>query len=170
MDRVQDELFEQLYSEYNRVVYNYIYMSIKDQWKVEDLTSEVFIKVYRHRDKINDVQKSGKWLITIARNTLIDYYRKSYKEEPCEEIFLEGVDEFGYEDVIIKDEFASVRNLIMLMPEDVRKMIVMRYYYGMKFKEIGQKMNLTENAVKCRVSRTIKKLHDMVPEREKICC
>lgn len=164
MQSLEDKelLFEKLYNKYNRSIYNYIYMSIKDQWQVEDLTSEVFIKVYKHRDKINDIDKSGMWLKTIAKNTLIDYYRKGNREEPSDFIDVEGCFDWEYDNILIRDELKYIRVMVEELPKDVKRMVLMRYYYGMKFKDIAKQMNLTENAVKCKVCRTLKKLRNSI--------
>jgi RNA polymerase sigma-70 factor (ECF subfamily) len=158
IDKQQDTYFEELYSKYNRVVYNHISMSIKDYWQAEDLTSEVFIKVYKHRDKINDIEKSGKWLITIAKNTLIDYYRKTKYEVPCEDIDIEAQWEQGYDNLEIKDEFERVKDVFSQLNAVEKKMVDLRYYYGLKYKEIAGVMNMTESAARAKMGRTINKL------------
>lgn len=154
----QDTYFEELYDKYNRLVYNYISMSIRDHWQAEDLTSEVFIKVYKHREKINDIEKSGKWLITIAKNTLIDYFRKTKHEEPSDGIIFEAQWEQGYENVLIRDEFDRVKVIFGELKPTEKKLINLRYYYGMKYKDIAQSMNMTENAAKAKLIRSINKL------------
>ena len=158
MAKQQDTYFEQLYDKYNMLVYNYISMSIKDSWQAEDLTSEVFIKVYKHREKINDIDKSGKWLIAIARNTLIDYFRKARREDPYEWIDCEAYWELGYDDIIVKDEFEEVKLMLDKLNHAEKKMLDLRYYYGMKYKDIASAMDMTENAAKAKVARSINKL------------
>jgi RNA polymerase sigma-70 factor (ECF subfamily) len=140
-------------------------MSIKDTWQAEDLTSEVFIKVYKHREKINDIEKSGKWLISIARNTLIDYFRKGKHEEPCEGIEYEAEWDHGYEDVIVKDEFERLKDVFSILNRAEKELINLRYHYGMKYKDIGLSMNITENAAKAKLARTINKLRKLSSSR-----
>ncbi|WP_163195184.1 RNA polymerase sigma factor [Clostridium thermarum] len=158
IDKQQDTYFEELYNKYNRVVFNHISMSIKDYWQAEDLTSEVFIKVYKHRDKINDIEKSGKWVITIAKNTLIDYYRKTKREVPSEDIDVEAHWEQGYDNLLIKDDFERVRDALDQLNSVEKKMVDLRYYYGMKHKDIAKIMNMTESAARAKLGRTINKL------------
>ena len=76
--------FEQIYDTYYDCVYRYIYVSVKDKWKAEDIITTVFTKIFENKDKIIDVETSKNWVFRITNNTIIDFYRKSGKEIPSE--------------------------------------------------------------------------------------
>lgn len=153
-----DRLFEELYDTYYDSVYRYIYAAVKDKWNAEDIISTVFTNIYKHKEKINDVEGSKNWVFRIAHNTIIDFYRKNSKVIPIEEFLDRGNEESGYEQVLIKEEFNQVKKLIDQFPEDTKNMIYMRYYGGLKFREIAEATSISENTVKSSVSRAIKKL------------
>lgn len=154
MDDTKNELFEQLYNRYYHMAYRFILSKVKDPWTAEDLLSEVFMKIYRHREEINDVAKSGSWVIKIANNTLIDFYRKNSKIEfSGDEIACEAVYERGYDEIIVRDEFTDV---IQNLPVEIKKLLAMRFLQELKFKEIGQLMDLPENIAKNRVYKALR--------------
>ena len=64
----------------------------------------------------------------------------------------------GYEDIVIKDEFNGVKKIIDQLPEETKKMLYLRFYGGLKFREIAEVVNITENTVKSTISRAIKKI------------
>ncbi|MDP4091528.1 MAG: sigma-70 family RNA polymerase sigma factor [Bacillota bacterium] len=152
---VKKDLFEQLYNRYHNMAYRFILSKVKDPWTAEDLLSEVFMKIYKHREEINDINKSGSWIIRIANNTIIDFFRKNgkIKFEDEDEIICEPVYEKGYDQVFIRDEYKTV---IQNLPVEIKKLLAMRFLQELKFKEIGQLMNLPEVTAKNRVYKALR--------------
>lgn len=157
-EKLEKQLFEQLYNEYYDSVYRYIFKVVKNKFNAEDIISNVFINIYRHRNKIMDIEKSKSWVFKIAHNSIIDFYRKNAKVIPVEEIFEQGYIESGYEQVIIKDQFIEIKRVIEQFPEEIKEMLYMRYYGDLKFREIAEILSVPENTVKSKVSRTISKI------------
>jgi RNA polymerase sigma-70 factor (ECF subfamily) len=150
--------FEQLYDMYYDGVYRYIFVSVKNKWNAEDIISTVFTKIYENRDKIMDVGESKNWVFRIAHNAIIDFYRKNSKVIPIENFLDRGDEDFGYEDIVIRDEFNGVKKIIDQLPIETKEMIYLRFYGGLKFREIAETVNITENTVKSTISRAIKKI------------
>lgn len=160
MNDVKEELFEELYRKYYQMSFRYIFSKVKNYWIAEDLLSEVFIKIYKHRDEICDVNKSKYWIIKIANNTIIDYYRKNNKVKLDDIVDNEAVHEIGYDNILVRDEFMT---LTQNLPVEVKEMLVMRFFHDLKFKDIGRIMNLTESSAKNKVYnavRTVKKVYN----------
>ena len=150
--------FEQLYDMYYDCVYRYIFVSVKNKWNAEDIISTVFTKIFENQNKITEVSESKNWVFRIAHNAIIDFYRKNNRVIPSE-TFLEISDEdFGYEDIVIKDEFNGVKIILDQLPEDTKEMLYLRFYGGLKFREIAETVNIAENTVKSVISRAIKKI------------
>lgn len=158
MDNVKTDLFEQLYSRYYTMSYRFILSKVQDPWLAEDLLSEVFMKVYKHREEIKDATKSGSWIFKIASNTVIDFYRKKNNVELKDEIAGEAVYEKGYDEIFIRDEF---KNVTENLPVDMKEILAMRFFQGLKFKEIGMIMDLTESRAKRRVYKALKTAREM---------
>lgn len=151
--------FEQLYDMYYDCVYKYIFVSVKNKWNAEDIIATVFTKIFENKDKITEVEESRNWVFRIAHNAIIDFYRKNSKVITIENFFDRGVEDFGYEDVIIRDEFNEIKKIIDKLPEDTQQMIYLRFYGGLKFREIAATLNIPENTVKSIISRAIKKIN-----------
>ena len=81
------EVYEQEYS----YVYNYIYMQVMHRENTEDLVSDVFIRAMAHYSGFDPAKASVRtWLCTIARNCMIDYYRKSGRRKRARYAFRGG--------------------------------------------------------------------------------
>lgn len=161
----KDTLFEKLYDTYYDCVYRYIFAAVKNKWNAEDIIATVFTKIYTHREKIISVEESKNWTFRIAHNAIIDFYRKNSKVIPIEEFLDRGKEENGYEEVEIKDEFSQVKILLEQLPENTKDMIYMRYYGGLKFREIAEATDTPENTVKSVVSRGIKKIKKLYTKK-----
>lgn len=160
-----DILFEQVYDAYYTGVYKYIYASVKDKWITEDILSTVFTNIYKHKGKIIGIEESKHWVFRIAHNCIIDYYRKNKKVIPIEEFLNRGEDEAGYDNILIKDEFKAIKKLIEQLPEQSKDMLYMRYYGGLKYREIAEATETSENTVKSVVTRALKKVKKMYDDR-----
>ena len=66
---------EVLFSRYLKVIYNFIYRAVSDSFEAEDLTQEVFIKVWKNLSKFDQSKTFKPWLYKIAKNTYLDYYK-----------------------------------------------------------------------------------------------
>lgn len=150
--------FEKLYDSYYNSVYRYIYVCVKDKWNTEDIIATVFVKIYENRDKIQDVENSKNWVFRIAHNAIIDFYRKNGRVIPIEDFIDNASEEIGYDSVLIKDEFSAVKKFIDELPEETVNMINLRFYGGLKFKEIAVVLDKSENTVKSIITRALKKI------------
>jgi RNA polymerase sigma-70 factor (ECF subfamily) len=160
---------EQLYDMYYDSLYRYIFVSVKNKWNAEDIIATVFIKIIENKHKITEVEESKNWLFRIAHNAIIDFYRKNNRVIPIENFLDVRDDEIGYENIIIKDEFVGVKKIIDKLPEDTKKLLYLRFYGGLKFREIAEVSSLPENTVKSIILRAIKKIkkkyqHSLVQE------
>ena len=130
----------QLIERHSRRVKDYIRMMVKDDELAEDLFQETFIKAVRVIDdgRYTDNGKFLSWVLRIAHNQVIDYFRAQKQSKLINESEA-GYDLFGslkladrnVEDRMVAEQIeADVRQLIELLPEEQREVVVMRYYTG----------------------------------------
>ena len=159
--------FEELYDTYYNSVYKYIYVCVKDKWNAEDIISVVFIKVYENMTKLTSLEEAKHWIFRVAHNAVIDFYRKNAKVIPIDTFLEEGEEDKEFDNILIKDEFNSVKKFVEQLPEDTKKMIYLRFYGDLKFKDIAIVLDKPENTIKTTVSRALRKIKDSY-ERSKL--
>lgn len=146
--------FEMLMEKYQSKVYTTIYLIVKDQGVAEDLLQDVFIKVVQtlRSDKYNEEGKFQPWLMRIAHNLAIDYFRKSKRYPTI--IMEDGANIFNtlkfaeetIEDLQIKEDTLNlVRNLIDELPETQKQVLIMRHYMDLSFQEIAEQTGVSIN-------------------------
>ena len=138
---------EELYRAYRDKLFYYINGKVSSPDDAEDILSEVFIKVTRFYDSYDDSKSSVQtWLYSIARNAVVDFYRRS-KEfgELSEEIPLDSKIEEEYLEEEMLDELASA---LESMDTELRDIIILRYYNNKSLTEISEMMDISYGRIK----------------------
>ena len=141
---------EELYKEYSKLVYNYLYSLSRDSFISEELTQETFYKAIKGINKFNYEYKVSTWLCQIAKNTWIDFLRKEKrkKEIPIDDVnYIEKfiIEKSIEENVEDKAKIIELYKNIHKLDEDTREVFYLRIKGELSFKEIGEILNKTEN-------------------------
>ena len=152
---------ETLYTQYSSKVMGYIYARVRNRADAEDLCADVFEKVQRKLDGFDPAKASvSTWIFTITRNTVIDHYRRSKpSEEPDENLS----DETEVDEELLNNEMLSeLTAALRALPEEMRDIIVLRYYDGKPLTEVAEIMGLSYGAVKLRHQSAMAKLRRLM--------
>lgn len=140
---------EKIYNDYYGKVMGYIMARVRRRAEAEDIASDVFEKIVRKIDDFDETKASvSTWVFTITRNTLIDHYRRTKPSEELDENLAE--DGELDEDLLRSETLGELADALRSMPEQLRAIIVMRYYDGKTLTEIAKIMDLSYGAVKLR--------------------
>lgn len=155
-------------------VFTSIFMFVRDQYLAEDLFQDTFIKVVR-KLRAGQYQEEGKflpWVMRIAHNLCIDYYRKT-KRTPLITT-PEGFDIFNLlqfsngnpEKIIIRQQsHQKVREMVDRLPVEQKEVVILRHYADLSFKEIADITNVSINTALGRMRYALINLRKM--QREK---
>ena len=134
--------FEATYREHVDAVFRYTLRSVGNRELAEDITSEVFLELYRNRDSV-DAAKLPAWLFTVARNRAVDYWRKSATEQRYAELAPPAETQPAAEFELQR----WLREEPTLKPIH-RACLVMHFVHGMKRIEIAERLGISEMKVK----------------------
>ena len=139
----------QVYAEYQGKVMGYLRARLSSRAEAEDLCSDVFEKILRRIDGYDESKASlSTWIFSITRNTLIDHFRRTRPQAELDENLAE---EGEVEDGLLENEtLGELASALKRLPEQLRDIIVMRYYDGKPLTEIAKIMDLSYGAVKLR--------------------
>ena len=138
---------EELYRAYRDKLFYYINGKVSSPDDAEDILSEVFIKVTRFYDSYDDSKSSVQtWLYSIARNAVVDHYRRGREYgELTEDIPLESDLEEEYLEEEMLDELADA---LESMDTELRDIIIMHYYSNKSLTEISEIMDISYGRTK----------------------
>lgn len=159
--------FEKLVRKYQKPVRVFVYSFFGSIDLVDEISQEVFIKVFKKFKKTRNISNFKKWLFKIAKNTCIDYYRKSKKNKTLLE-FNESIsvsDENIEDKLILREDIKT--SLLKLNPEE-RKTMILIYYLGFSYKEAAEIMNCPVKTIDSRIYNASKKLINILPPKNKI--
>lgn len=157
--------FEEVYTTYYTPLFRYILNRIKNRQEAEDLTQNVFMKIWKALPEWDNNHSSPiSFFFTVARNTLIDYFRKSKsKEIVSDEIVYAHTDEQTTlnDDGIKKEQGEAIRLLVSKLSNDQQEIIKLYYVSDLTYKEISEITGKREEAIRQIHSRAIKKLREI---------
>jgi len=157
------ESFTRLYETTHISVFRYIYgLCNGSQQEVEDLTAETYEKAWKAYQRFDgDNQAALGWLLRIAKNLVVDLYRRSKVRDVDEEADIELLidpNQLPELDVIAREQIATLWQLLKLLPEETREMLVLRYMLGWQIKQVGGYLGISENTVSVTIRRALKRL------------
>ncbi len=173
--------FDQLLERYKQRVFSYIFQMVKDHDNTNDIFQEVFIKVIKSlkKDTYNHEGKLLSWILRIAHNQVIDYFRKNSKmpiagrssnsNEDFDIFDHIKLEEKSAEDVMIDQQITEdIRLLIEELPKEQMEVVKMRYFLQMSFKDISEKTGVSINTSLGRMRYALINLRKLVDDKNLI--
>ena len=165
-----EKSLEILIKRYVRPIYNFLVKLIGDKKEAEDLSQDIFVKVWNNLNKFDQYKKFRTWIYRIARNTSIDYLRKKkailftdLNDE--DDSFLKNItdDEDLPDELMVKLDLKNeVVNALEKLPINYRTVIIFYYNEGLNFREISEIMGESINTVKSRHRRALELLKKII--------
>jgi len=156
-----EQAFGELYDIWAEKVYRFVYSKVKIAPTAEDLTSEIFLKAWQrlHQYQVRAEIKFSSWLYTIARNSIIDYYRIAKHQEISFEDLPEIADLEGDEPY---REIGELEKALAKLPEDYAKVLRLRFVEQVSIAKIAQILKKKEDNVRALTSRALKRLKEVL--------
>jgi RNA polymerase sigma-70 factor, ECF subfamily len=157
--------FDDLLRTHFRKVMNFIFRYTRDSALAEDLTQEVFLRIYRSAPGYRPRAKFQTWMFTIARNLALNALRRQSRrdvsmdqEYPGEEGFRkqQWIDErapLPSEALLKQEREALIQEALDQLPEHQRAAVLLRRYENMPYEDIAQTLGVTVPAVKSLLTR-----------------
>lgn len=153
--------FSELYRQNVAKVYRYIYARVNNHAEAEDLTSQVFMAVLQRLPLFGAGGNFNAWLFTIARNKIVDNYRKDASMVPLETIQnLSSSEDDPFSQLAQKELFTQLKVALAELTLEQRELLQLRFAAQLSYAEIGLVMGKSEAAVKMSVYRLIDKLQE----------
>ena len=170
-----NEAFDALLLRHKTNLFGYIIQRVKDRDLADDIFQETFVKAITtiRQGRYNEEGKFSAWICRIARNLIVDYFRQEKTEASV------STDD-GTVDILNRKELADetvedaiidlqieedVRTLVGQLPQEQRRVLEMRYYEGLSFKEIAEQTGVSINTALGRMRYAILNMRRIARER-----
>jgi RNA polymerase sigma-70 factor (ECF subfamily) len=172
-----DSAFNFLVAKHHRAVIHFLFRMVRNQAVAEELTQEVFLRVYRARSSYRAEARFTTWLYRIATNLAVNHARDTKHERSAQTVYLDAADEetgttpdvaddepSAEQRLLTQERLAAIRSHVMALPERQRMAVLMHKYQGMDYRQIGEVLKLSESATKSLLFRAYQTLRDKLKD------
>ncbi|WP_029278347.1 RNA polymerase sigma factor [Pedobacter borealis] len=154
--------FEQLYLIYSPKIYRKILQLVKNTALAEELLQDVFVKIWEKRETLNNQKSFKSYLYTIAKNMVVDLFRKAALDRQMLEKFIVENTEFYYpfehlEDMDVKSKLIVQRALDTLPPQRKRIYTLIKLE-GKSYEEVAELLSISTSTINDHVVKATKSL------------
>ncbi len=143
-----------------RRVFNVAYKFVGKHDEAEDLTQDIFLKIFKSLNTFDRRANFQTWLISVSRNLCIDHYRSVRKERQTidrdvdtNELSPATAEPGPMAALEQRDRVSLLRNALAALPDSLRTAVVMRDIQELSYQDIATRLHLPEGTVKSRINR-----------------
>ncbi len=163
--------FKALFQQYQSYVYTIVWGRLRTVGTAEDAEeciSDIFAQIFLHYDDIEDGSLQA-YIGTVAKNKAVDYFRRLSNES---NFYSDGEEELSRlnSDDNVEDDIEELEinkilyDKIRLLGEPDSTIIIMKYFYGRKSKDIAKQVDMSPVTVRVRLNRALKKLRRLLTD------
>ena len=162
------EAWTMIVNRYSKTVYNMALNFAGNSDDAADITQDIFLKVYNNIGKFDGENTFTAWLLRLSKNYCIDYWRKHKHHRQNLELDDNLRDEHSDEAdtpetaLIRKSEITYLRKKLLLLPPDLRSLVIMRDIQDFSYQEIAEHLDIPMGTIKSRINRARTKLAKII--------
>ncbi len=152
--------WEQIVRQYWRKAFNVAYKFVGKHDEAEDLTQDIFLKIFKSLHTFDRRSNFQTWLISVSRNLCIDHYRRVRRDREtidrdvdASELMPTSGEPGPLAALEQRDRVSLLRQALAALPETLRTAVVLRDLHELSYQDIAQRLHLAEGTVKSRINR-----------------
>lgn len=150
---------DRIYVEYRDFLYHFFLKHVKIPTLAEDLAQDVFIKFWIKKDEVESIERLDAWLYRLARNHLIDHYRRLAIEKKYQQAVWQEMERHTnrvIKDIYRKELEAEIATLLTTLPPRQKEVFELSRQEGMSLQEIATALNISPNTAKNHLVKALK--------------
>lgn len=158
LNRGNTEAFRALVEEYKDRVFSCAYKFTGDYVEAQDLSQEIFLKIYKNIGSFNGQSKLSTWIYRVSTNMCIDWKRKNKNvlELKVENFFKndkESKSDLPEDHIIKKEDRVKIQSKIQRLPDIYKETLILFHFHGMSYRDISKELKISEKTVETRLYR-----------------
>ena len=163
--RGSETAFRLLYDIHHQRIYSFALFLTHSEVLAEEVTQEIFIKIWNHRTELSEIRQFDAWLKTLVRNQCYTFLNRLAKER----LILQEINEqntegsnFTEENILFSDYSRLLQQLLDRLPEQQRKVFILSRQEGIKHEEIARQMGLSINTIKSHMKAALRNIRHII--------
>jgi RNA polymerase sigma-70 factor (ECF subfamily) len=163
--RGSETAFRLLYDIQHQRIYSFALFLTHSEVLAEEVTQEIFIKIWNHRTELSEIRQFDAWLKTLVRNQCYTFLNRLAKER----LILQEINEqntegsnFTEENILFSDYSRLLQQLLDRLPEQQRKVFILSRQEGIKHEEIARQMGLSINTIKSHMKAALRNIRQIL--------
>ena len=170
--QADEAAFSEIFRRYDKRIYPFVLKMIKTNAVAEELTQEIFIKLWFNRQKLNVVNNPSSYLFTIAANHTLDHIRKKLNERKMlnslSDILTNNSSNNAEESMLFRDCEALVQQAVLGLPAQQKKVYTLSRQQGLSNEEIARQLNLSPNTVRNHLSEALRSIRAFLEQKGQV--
>lgn len=167
--------YEELIVSVVSILKPYFFKKLSDKYMIDDLIQDTLIGIHRSRQTFQSTQPFLPWMFSIAYRKYCDYCRKVTREQSGQASYGRELYVFQQgseldERIELADFMGDVQDVLPLLPEKQRRVVVMMKLEGKSIKEVSSLLGMSGSAVRTAAHRGYKRLSELLTERGRLGC
>lgn len=164
----QRSLVENLYFEYEQLMYRIAFSVLHNAQDAEDSVHEAFVRIITNIEKVSGIEpaKRGSYVIIVTRNMAIDLYRRNKKQVDADGLSDVSPDT-GHDverEVFGKYDCEQLNDALSKLPDTQREVLIMRYFHNEDIEDIAEVLGISPKAVRIRLHRARNTLYGLLKD------
>ncbi len=150
--------FERLFRKYNQKLFNFCFRLLRSKQEAEGIVQHTFLKIWENHNSLDENHSFGSYLFKIAQNKVFNEFRSKLNYRYYREYLMEYAEtlENNVEKELNYSELENtINNLTAQLPERRRQIFLLSRNEGLTYREIGEKLNISENTVDTQIRKTL---------------
>lgn len=156
--------FREIYEQWLSPVYRYLRYRTGNDQDAEDLTAQVFLKIFRDWENYQERGNLPAWIFRIARNALTDYYRSASQRETVALSDIADPNMNLESKMLRQEQLCRLEAILADLDETEQEMIRLRYVARLTHAEIGSILNRSEEATRKALTRLVERIANKFEE------
>ena len=173
---IEQSDFEIIVKRYEKMLYNLAVSKMRSRENAQDIVQECFLRAYKMLRSYRTDSAFSTWIYKICQNLIFDFFRKNkkmktvslsvpddgYGDNDLMEKDIADYESEPSEQIIREEKIQKIREIINLLPEDLREMIVLRDLQNLSYAQISDMLDIEIGTVKSRINRAREKLKNYI--------
>ncbi|MDX9893213.1 MAG: RNA polymerase sigma factor [Patescibacteria group bacterium] len=166
------EAFSKIYDLYVTPIYRFIYFKVASRQDAEDLTSELFLKIWQYATESDEeIENLRALLYRSARNLVIDFYRRNARRDLTrDEEVLNNVQDERQQSLLARIDtelgMRSIEKVLRQLKDEYREVILLRYVEELSIGEIADILGKSRGSVRVLLHRALKVCKDLIDNKK----